>query len=87
MEPTDEIQIIRRSVRCFTCGLIGALPGIGVPFAVVALGDFLYVSQNKGAISNPAERYRRWGAFGAIVGLLVTMFLAAIIAAHLWWNV
>ncbi len=86
MEPIDKVQVIRRSARCFVCGLVGILPGIGVPFAVVALGDFLYVSQNKGTITNPAERYLRQGAFGAVLGLLLTLFLGAIVAVQISWG-
>lgn len=82
----DQVVMIRRSLRCFACGLVGILPGIGIPFAVVALGDYLHVSQHKGAVANPAEHYLRWGAYGAVAGLLLTMFLAALIAVQLWWG-
>lgn len=82
----DQVEMIRRSLRCFAFGLIGVLPGIGIPFAVVALGDFLYVSQNREPILNPAARYLRWGAFIAIAGLLLSLFLAGLVAIQLWWG-
>jgi hypothetical protein len=43
----DRVQIIERSLRCFFCGLVGILPGIGLPFAVVALGDWIFVLRHK----------------------------------------
>ena len=84
MEQIDQVELIKRSMRCFSFGLVGILPGIGVPFAVIALWDFLHISQYKGTSSNPAERLLRWGAFSAIVGLLLTMFLAALGDIQLW---
>jgi hypothetical protein len=83
--PLDKVHVIERSLRCFACGVIGILPGIGVPFAVAALGDCLRVSFRKGAQSNPAEHYLRWGALGATTGLLLTVVLAMALAIELLW--
>ncbi|HLX71689.1 MAG TPA: hypothetical protein VKV04_18915 [Verrucomicrobiae bacterium] len=83
--PLDQVQLIERSLRCFACGIIGILPGIGLPFAIVALGECLRVSLRKGAQLNPAERYLHWGALGATAGLLLTIVLAAALAIKLSW--
>lgn len=86
MQPIDQVEMIRRSQRCFVCGVIGFLPVIGLPFAVVALGDYVHVSQLKGPHPNPLQRYVRWGAYGSIAGLLLTVFLGALVAVQLWWG-
>lgn len=83
IQPPDKIQIMRRSLRCFACGLIGILPGIGLPFAVTALGDCFYVSRHKGTTPNPAQRYLRWGAVAATAGLLLTLLLGAVLLIEL----
>jgi hypothetical protein len=77
--PFDKIDVIQRSMRCFVCGLIAILPVIGLPFAVVAIGDFLRVRWDKGSIWNPAERYLRVGFVSAIAGLLLATLLGAVI--------
>lgn len=81
----DRIEVIRRSLRCFRCGLIGILPGIGVPFAVLALEDWVFLMNHKKIDWNPAERYVHYGAFTATLGLLLTLLLAAIIAIQISW--
>lgn len=79
----DRVQIIERSLRCFFCGLVGILPGIGLPFAVVALGDWLYLLRHKSSEWNPAERYVHYGAQSATAGLLLTLLLAAVLAIEI----
>lgn len=81
--PLDKVQIIERSMNCFRCGLVGILPGIGLPFAIVSLGDCLNVMLRKGSNWNPAERYLRWGAASAAAGLMITMLLAGILMIEL----
>lgn len=76
----DRVQILERSLRCFHFGLIGLLPGIGVPFAVLALEDWLFVFKEKAENWNPAKCYLHCGAIAAIAGLLLTMVLTVIIA-------
>lgn len=79
----DRIEMIRRSLRCFWCGLIGLLPGIGVPFAVLAIEDWIFVLNHKKVDWNPAERYVHYGAFAATAGLLLTLLLAAVITIEI----
>jgi len=75
----DKAQVIERSLRCFACGLMGILPGIGVPFAVVALGNFLQVKLHMVPMWNPAERYLGIGALCAIAGIGLTVIIASAI--------
>lgn len=79
----DRIDVIKRSLRCFRCGVIGLLPGIGVPFAVLAIEDWLFVLSHKKVDWNPTERYVHYGAFAATLGLLLTLLLAGIIAIEI----
>jgi len=75
----DKAQVIERSLRCFAFGLTGLLPGIGVPFAVVALSDFLQVKLHMVPMWNPAERYLGIGALCAIAGIGLTVIIASAI--------
>jgi hypothetical protein len=75
----DKIDVIQRSIRCFICGLIAFLPVIGLPFAVVAIGDFLRVTWDKGNTWNPAQLYLRAGLVCAVAGLLLATLLGAVI--------
>lgn len=77
--PFDKIDVIQRSLRCFVCGLIALIPVVGMPFAVVAIGDFLRVNWDKGVIWNPAKRYLQTGLVCAVAGLLLETLLGSII--------
>jgi len=75
--------MIRRSLRCFACGLIGLLPGIGLQFAIFAIIDCLFVIR-EGDGWNPAARYLQVGGIAGTAGLLLNFLLAAIIVNGLW---
>jgi hypothetical protein len=77
--PFDKVQAIQSSLRCFACGIIGLLPGIGLPFAIVALGEYFRVMRNQARVWNPAEGYAGTGGICATVGLLLTLVLAGVI--------
>ena len=83
--PPDKVRIIERSLRCFALGLVGILPGIGLPFAVVALGDCLFVLRHKRDEWNPAERYLQIGSLAATLGVMLTVLLAAVIMIEVTW--
>ena len=74
----DKIEMIERSLRCFACGLLGLLPFIGIPFAVVAIRDFLRLFLCKEPW-NPAGRYLRVGGACATAGILLNLLLVAAI--------
>lgn len=84
--PFDKVQLIELSLHCFAWGLVGVLPGIGVPFAVVALADALRVTRRRGSLWNPAERYLTIGTLCAILGLGVTALLAGVIYIEAYWT-
>lgn len=85
-QPFDKIQLIELSLRCFTCGLIGLLPGIGLPFAIIALTDALRVAWHKGSLWNPAEFCLTIGTLCAILGISATTLLGGAIYIESYWK-
>lgn len=77
----DKVETIQRSLRCFTLGLIGVLPVVGIPFGVMALADYFTVKRAVGAHWNPAQKYLTWGGATALAGILLTTILTFIVAA------
>jgi hypothetical protein len=82
--PFDKVQVIDRSLRCFAFGLVGLLPVIGFPFAIIALGEYTHVKRRKGSIWNPAERYLGIGSLCATAGLGLSLLIVAVIALEIW---
>jgi len=81
MNTPAKVEMIEQSLRCFTMGLLGLLPLIGLPMAVRAL--FLYIRVRRSPCSdwNPAHRYHRWG--GICVNLGVLVFVLSMWAAFI----
>ena len=79
----DKVRMIRQSMRCLTWGLVGLLPGIGLPFAIVTIADFFRVRRQSGSLWNPAERYLACGFAAAVGGVLLTILLAFALAIQL----
>jgi hypothetical protein len=71
MNKPAKVEMIEQSLKCFTMGLLGLLPLIGLPMAVQAL--FLYIKVKRSPCSdwNPAHRYHFWGGICVHLGLLV----------------
>jgi len=84
VQSLDRDEIIKRSLRCFTFGLLGLLPGIGLSFSILSISDFFEVIRRKGSDWNPADRYLRWGATCAAAGLLLNFALGAVLAYKLF---
>ena len=83
----DKIEVIQRSLRCFTLGLIGILPVLGIPFAIVALSNYFQVKRLVGAQWNPAQTYLTWGMATALCGLFLTTIIAGVVASMIFLNV
>jgi hypothetical protein len=60
-QPMTKVEMIERSLRCFGYGLIALLPVVGLPLAVLAIGQYLRVKRGQGDMWNPAQRYLFWG--------------------------
>jgi len=71
----DKIALIKISVRCFICGILGFLPLIGIPFAAIAIGNFRRVFFGKSTLWNPAARYLRVGMICGMAGILLNVIL------------
>ena len=73
------IRLINNSLRCFTYGLLGLLPVIGVPCAVAALWLSGRIRVEEKRHWNAARPYRIWGvvcaAFGTIFWFLVVVLI------------
>jgi hypothetical protein len=81
--PYDKIHMIEGSLRCFAFGLLGLLPLIGIPFAVLAIGNFRTVFFSKSKLWNPAERYLRVGLSCAAAGILLHLLAVAVIVIEI----
>ena len=77
--PLGKIEMIERSMRCFTLGLFGLLPVIGIPMAVMALAHYRRVELGRGAMWNPAQRYLFWGGICARMALALTVIIVPVI--------
>jgi hypothetical protein len=77
--PLTKIEMIERSMRCYVLGLLGLLPIIGVPMAVMSLNHYQRVKQGQGAMWNPAQRYLFWGCLCARLGLWPILIIGALV--------
>ena len=71
----ERIEMIRLSLKAFTNGLIGLVPVIGFPQAILAVVRSWKVRTRFPQHWNPAERYRRWGFRLGVVGFLSTVLI------------
>jgi hypothetical protein len=70
-------QIIERSLNCFAYGLVGLVPGLGIPFAIVALQEHWRVKRDGVGMWNPARTYLKWGIICARLSLAISLILVA----------
>ncbi len=75
----DQIEIVRRSLRCFIAGLFGIVPLLGLPGALIALLEYRAVTLRRGQLWNPAERYLFGGAVLAGLGLLEVLLIFGLV--------
>lgn len=89
----DRIELIRRSFRCFTFGLLGLIPLLGLTVAGLALGEFIRTNRRAAGQWNPARAQLHWGlAFACIslalpvaaVQLLLSLPFTKLLLAALW---
>jgi len=78
--PAAKIRMIESSIRCFVCGLLALLPGIGLPFAIFALVISRNVRAGQRHFWNPARSYWIWGIACAAIGTIFWSFILTIIA-------
>jgi hypothetical protein len=78
----DKITMLKNSQRCLTFGLLAFLPGIGIPFAVMALWTAGRVRTFENRYWNAAGPYRIWGVVCAALGLIFWFSVVALIMLH-----
>ncbi|MGA2281271.1 MAG: hypothetical protein ABSG80_13305 [Verrucomicrobiota bacterium] len=74
-----KIRMLKSSLRCFVCGLLGLLPVIGLPFAIAALWISGRVRAREKLFWNAAQPYRVWGVVCAAGGTIFWSFILTII--------
>ena len=75
----DRIEVITKSLRCFTLGLVGCVPLLGLPASVLAITIFQQVTWRKRDDWNPARRYLLWGFFLGAFSLLLSVFVGMLV--------
>lgn len=81
-ETEAKIRMIQASMRCFMFGLLGLLPLIGIPFAVLALLTSGSVRARQKTFWNPAQSYWIFGVICAVLGVLFWGYVLAVFS----WN-
>ena len=76
------IQMLRSSLECFICGLLGLLPLIGFPFAVVALVISGKVRIRQKTFWNAAKPYWIGGIACGSLGILLWGAVGIMIIFH-----
>jgi len=77
-----KIRMLKNSLRCFVCGLLGLLPVIGLPFAFAALVLSGQVRAGQKKYWNAARPYWIWGVISAVAGTLFWGFILSLIVYH-----
>ena len=76
----ERITAIEQSLTVFVCGIVGFLPVLGLFPAVHALVCWTRVRRKYGSQWNPAALYLRAGALLAMVGVLSSILVIAVVS-------
>jgi TRAP-type mannitol/chloroaromatic compound transport system permease small subunit len=79
---SPKIEMLNSSMRCFMFGLLGLIPLIGLPFALVALWISGQIRAKEKEMWNAARSYRIWGVVCAAVGTVLWTVILAIVVAR-----
>jgi hypothetical protein len=85
-DAVSKITMMRDSFRCFIYGLLGLLPGFGVPFAGAALVISGKVRVREKKYWNAAKPYRVLGVLAATSGTIFWFLIAISIAYNAYYN-
>ena len=77
--PMPKIEMIERSLRCFEFGLLGLLPVIGIPMAILSAAQYRRVKRGQGDAWNPAHRYLFWGGVCGRMGLSLFLLIPVVV--------
>ena len=81
-EAEAKIRMLQNSLRCFTCGLLGLLPVIGLPFALAALVLSGQVRAGQKKYWNAARPYWIWGFVSAMTGTVCWGLILILVVYH-----
>jgi hypothetical protein len=81
-DASAKIQMLKSSLRCFTFGLLGLIPLLGLPFAFAALWISGRVRVKEKLFWNAARPYRIWGVVCAAVGTVLWLGILAVVVAR-----
>jgi hypothetical protein len=76
----DRITAIEKSLAAFVCGIFGFIPFLGLPPAVYALVCWGKIRRQYREEWNPARNYLRLGTTLALLGILDSALILAIMA-------
>jgi hypothetical protein len=81
LSPAEQVEVIKRSLRCFVSGLFTLLPALGlVPAGYVFWSAHCVRSRCRG-VWNPAAHYVNLGVWCACAGLLLTVVVIGLLLA------
>jgi len=75
----SRILVIHKSLTAFVCGVIGFLPFIGLVPGLYALFCWAHILRRYPNEWNPASAYLSWGTRLALIGLLTSALIVAVI--------
>jgi hypothetical protein len=81
-DAVTKIKMMKASLRCFFVGLLGLLPIIGLPFAILALLASGQVRVGQKRFWNPARPYWIGGIICAVIGTIFWGFILTVIIYH-----
>ena len=76
----NRIKVIKKSLMIYVCGIISLVPILGLLPAACALFAWAMVSSRYRNEWNPAAAYLSWGARFAVLGIIVSLFVACLAA-------
>jgi hypothetical protein len=80
--PATKIKMMQASMRCLIFGMLGLLPIIGVPFALVGLAASYSARKYERYFWNPAKPQRILGFLCAALGALIWSAVDTIFIYH-----
>jgi hypothetical protein len=79
---TVKIKMLRGSLQCFIFGLLGLIPGLGLPFAITALVISGQVRASEKIFWNAGRPYRLWGIACASLGTILWGIIGIIVVTN-----
>jgi hypothetical protein len=83
---SEKISMLKASMQCFACGLLGLLPMIGLPFGIMALVVSGKVRAGQKKYWNAARPYWICGVVCAAVGLVFWSLILMLVIFHMIGN-